>query len=241
VSKRADQKQAARVVREQLAKERRRRRTTWTTLVAVAVLGLAGLVGWGVWQSQKPDSYTAPAGAVDVGGADAGLLATGDGPVTVEVYLDFMCPVCKQFETTAGPTLDQLVTQGKIKLVWHTLGFLDRLSTTDYSTRSASAAGCAADGNGLKAYGDALFAKQPPEGGPGLSDDQLIEIGGTVGLGAPSFGQCVRDGKYKEWVAHVDDLAAKRGVSGTPTVFVNGSMVENRTPEGITAAVNAAS
>jgi len=212
----------------------------WTTLIAVAVLGLASLVGWGVWQSQKTASYATPAGVTDDGGRDAGLLAAGAGPVTVEVYLDFLCPVCRQFETTVGPTLDQLVAQQKIRLVWHPLGFLDELSTTRYSTRSASSAGCASDGGKLKPYGDALFVQQPPEGSPGLSDNQLIEIGGTVGLNQPSFAQCVRDGKYVDWVAHVNDMAARRGVNGTPTVYVNGTLVADRTAAGITAAVNAA-
>ena len=212
----------------------------WTTAIALAVLVIAGLIGWGVWQSQKSDSYAAPAGITDDGGKDAGVLAAGTGPVTVEVYLDFQCPVCKQLEASVGPTIDQLVAQQKIKLVWHPLGFLDSLSTTDYSTRSASAAGCASDGGKLKSYGDALFAQQPPEGGPGLSDDTLIQIGETVGLTQPSFAQCVRDGKYGNWVAHVNDLAARRGVNGTPTVFVNGTQLTDRTPAGLTAAVNAA-
>ena len=38
MSRRADQKQAARVVRQQLAAERRRTRTMWITFVAVGVL-----------------------------------------------------------------------------------------------------------------------------------------------------------------------------------------------------------
>jgi protein-disulfide isomerase len=177
---------------------------------AVALLVIAGLVGWGVWQSQRSGEYTAPAGTTSDGGDDAGLHVAGDGPVTVEVYLDFLCPACRQFEEATTPTLNQLIVDEKIRLVWHPLGFLDRLSTTDYSTRSASAAACASDAGKLKGYGEALFAQQPPEGGPGLSDDQLVDIGGPVGLNAPSFAACVRDGTYENWVSHVNDLAAQR-------------------------------
>jgi protein-disulfide isomerase len=241
VSKRADKKQAARVVREQLEREQRRRRAMWITIAAVIVLVVASLVGLVVTQSQKPASYTAPAGTTDDGGKQSGVIAAGTGPVTVEVYLDFLCPVCKQFETASGHTLDQLVVDNKIRLVWHTLGFLDQNSTTRYSTRSASAAGCASDAGKLKSFGEALFAGQPAEGGPGLSDDQLIEIGGNVGLVAPSFAQCVRDETYKSWVSHVNDLASQRGVNGTPTIYVNGKLLTDRSPAGITAAVNAAS
>jgi len=239
VSRRADQKQAARVVRQQLAAERRRTRTMWTTFVAVGVLLIAGLIGWGVWQSQKTTSYATPAGVTDDGGTDAGILVAGDGSVTVEVYLDFICPACKQFEATVTPTLNQLLAEKKIRLVWHTLGFLDGASTTQYSTRAASSAGCASDGGKLKEYGEALFAQQPAEGGPGLSDDQLIDVGGTVGLNAPSFAQCVRAVRYRDWVAHVNDLASQRGVNQTPTVFVAGKQVDQPTAENVAAAVAA--
>ncbi len=240
MSRRADQKQAARVVREQLAAERRRTRTMWISLIAVGALLLAGLIGWSVWRSQQSESFAVPAGVTDEGGQDSGLLVAGDGPVTVEVYLDFICPACRQFEAVANPTLNQLIAERKIKLVWHTLGFLDEASTTRYSTRAASSAGCASDAGRLKAYGEALFAQQPPEGGPGLSDDQLIEIGGTVGLNAPSFAQCVRQQRYAGWVAHVNDMASERGVNSTPTVFVAGKRVDQPTPENISAAVAAA-
>jgi protein-disulfide isomerase len=241
VSNRDGKKETQRVVRERLAQERLRRPTLWTTTIAAAALVIALLVGWGVWQSQQADDFAVPAGTTSVGGEDAGLLAGGDGPVTVEVYLDFLCPACKQFEVAATPTLDQLIAEKRIQLVWHTLGFLDRLSTTDYSTRSASAAACASAGGRLKAYGDVLFANQPPEGGAGLTDDQLVDLGGPAGLNAPSFAACVRDGTYEDWVAHVNDLASQRGVNKTPTVYVNGQLLSQPTPENLKAAVDSAS
>jgi protein-disulfide isomerase len=238
VSTRKGQKQANRLVREQLAAERRRTRTIWISVIAALVLVVAGIIGWGILRSQSPDEFVAPPGVTDDGGNQAGIVAAGNGPDTVEVYLDFLCPACRQFETVATPTLNQLAADGKIRLVWHTLGFLDsRSSPAGYSTRAANASACAADAGKLKAYGEALFANQPAEGGPGLSDDQLIDLGGPVGLNAPSFAQCVRDMKYRDWVSNVNDKAAQRGVFQTPTVYVNGQVLPQPTPENITAAV----
>ncbi|MFY1633755.1 DsbA family protein [Solwaraspora sp. WMMB335] len=235
MSRRVEQKKAARVVREQLARERRRQRTLWTSVIAAVALVLAGLIGWTVYQTQRSDGYTAPAAAV----ADDTGIASGDGPVTVDLYADFLCPACRQFEEQVGPTLDQLVDDGSITLVFHPVAILDRLSSTAYSTRAAAASGCAADGGTFHEYAAALYEQQPAEGGPGLTDEQLIEIGTGVGLDATSFGQCVQDGTYHSWPEHVTEQASRAGVTGTPTVLVAGERVTN-SADAIVAAVEAA-
>lgn len=235
MSKRAGQKRAAWVVREQLARERRRRRAVWTSVIAVAVLVIGGVIGWGVYASQRYGDYNVPPGATEDG---SGIVA-GSGPVTVDVYEDFLCPACRLFEEQTGQTLDQLVAEGKARVVYHPIAILDRFSTTRYSTRSAAASGCAAEGGKFREYAKALFANQPPEGGAGLSDDELINLGRTVGLG-DDFASCVRDGKYESWTKHVTDAAGEQGVNATPTIRVAGEDVRDRSPEGIRAAVEAA-
>jgi len=228
--------EAARLLREQEAAQRRRQRTLWTAAIAVAALVLAGIVGWGVYQNQHSGDYTTPKGAV----ANGAGLPVSDGPVTVDVYYDYMCPFCKQFEQSSASALDQWMSQGKVKLVLHPLGFLDRYSNgTQYSTRSAAAAACANDGGKLWEYSKALYDQQPKEGSNGLSDDQLIQIGGGVGLVDPSFATCVRDGTYHSWVGHANDEAAKRKINSTPTVFVNGQKIDP-TVSALTSAVEAA-
>lgn len=231
MSSRVGQKQAARVVRDHIAQEKRRSRTLWTSITAVAVLVIAGLIGWGVVASQDSGSFTPPPGAVENGTG----IKVGSGPVQIDIYEDFICPACGQFEQQTGGTLDQLVSEGKVTVVYHPVAFLDRASSTDYSTRSSAASGAAAEGGKFREYAKALFAQQPAEGSAGLSDDQLIEIGRSVGLG-DAFAQAVRDGKYKPWTSHVTDEASGDGVTGTPTVRVAGKDVQPTT-QAILAAV----
>ncbi|MCK2221330.1 DsbA family protein [Actinomadura sp. ATCC 31491] len=176
-----------------------------------------------------------PSGASELGDG----IVVGAGPVTVDAYEDFLCPFCRLFEQTAAPLLDELVDAGAISLVRHPMAFLDELSTTRYSTRAAAASACAADQGRFAAYARALFAEQPPEGGPGLGDDQLIELGRrAAGLDEEGFGACVRSGAYLDWAGYVTALAVERGVSATPTVFVAGSPVPAN-PETIRLAVRA--
>jgi protein-disulfide isomerase len=224
-----------RLVREQLAKERARRRNWITAIVAVIVLAIAGATGYLVYQGQRP-----AAGFAVPQGATADGIAVGQAAVRVDVYQDYLCPHCKAFESSTGATLKQLVADGKATVAYHPLAFLDDASTTKYSTRSAAAAACAQDAGKLVEYNDALYTNQPAEGSAGLSDDQLIQLAGTVGISTDAFGQCVHSGRYLDWVANVTDLAVQKGVTATPTVFVNGRQVD-ATAAAITAAVNAAS
>jgi protein-disulfide isomerase len=141
-------------------------------------------------------------------------IVMGEAPITVDAYIDFLCPFCRQFEEHSGDALRQMVDDGLIRLIHHPLGFLDELSTTRYSSRAAAASGCAADGGRYMPY-----AIQPPEGGPGLSDEELATLGLGVGLDE-RFAECIAAGRYLEWAAYVTARAMERGVSGTPSVFV---------------------
>ena len=232
---RKGQRSSARVVREQIARERRRRRTLWTSVAAVAVLVIAGLIGWSVYSSQRSGDFTPPAGA----NPDGTGIVVGSGPVAVDVYEDFICPICRQFEQQAGPTLDQLVAEGRVRVTYHPVAFLNRFSSTGYSTRSSAASGCAAERGKFREYARALFERQPAEGSAGLSDNELISIGTGVGLDRDGFAGCVNDKTFQPWTGHVTDGASRAGVTGTPTVLVAGQPVQ-ATAEAITAAVAAA-
>ena len=182
---------------------------------------------------QPPRSV--PAGATAAGDG----IVLGGGPVTVDAYIDFLCPYCRRFETAAGPALGDMVSEGLISLVYHPMSFLDEASTTRYSSRAAAASGCASDGGKFPEYVSALFGAQPPEGGPGLTDAELIELGLSAGLARPEFGPCVLGGRYLDWPPFVTEQAADRGISATPTVLVAGRPAAPD-PRAIAAAVTAA-
>ncbi|MFG1609164.1 DsbA family protein [Actinoplanes sp. NPDC049265] len=226
---------AKRIVEQQKAAERRRAVTLWTTVAVVAFLLIAGLIGWGVLAGQKNDTANAavPPGTVDSGTA----FAVGDGPVTVDVYEDFMCPICHQFEQQSGATLQQLVAAKKVTVRYHPIAILDDKSNgTRYSTRAAGAVAAAAEEGKFLQYHQVLFDNQPAEGSNGLDSAKLIELGQTAGLG-DKFAAAVNDGKYDGWATKVTDESSKRGVVGTPTVLVNGEKLPSPTPDALTSAV----
>ncbi|MGH4026348.1 MAG: DsbA family protein, partial [Pseudonocardiaceae bacterium] len=138
-----------------------------------------------------------------------------------------------------GPTVDELVRAGTARVVYHPVAYLDRMSSTEYSSRASAAAGCAAADGVYPKFATALFAQQPPEGGEGMPAQTLISIGQAAGAG-PDFGTCVRDGTYAGWAGQLTDAASRSGITGTPTVLVNGREISDRTPDGLRAAVASA-
>ena len=52
----------------------------------------------------------------------------------------------------------------------------------------------------------------------------------------------IENGRYDQFVVNATDQMSQDGVNGTPTVLVDGTALDNAdlTPEGITAAVQAA-
>jgi protein-disulfide isomerase len=228
---------ARQIVEHQRAAERRRTVTIWTSVAVVVVLFIAGLVGWNMMAGQDDGKVTTPTAAVDDGTA----FAVGSGPVTVDIYEDFMCPACGTFEEATGPALKQLAGEGRITLRFHPVAILDRFSNgTEYSTRSAAASAAAAQEGKFTEYHEVLFANQPAEGSDGLSDEKLIELGKSVGLTSDTFADAVNNGSYRSWATQATEKFSERNFTGTPTITVNGEQLETPSPEQLTQAVEKA-
>ncbi len=215
-----------RAMQAQQAAAERRRRTLIVGAVVVAVIAVVVGVGIAVQSGRTgPTSGTAPAGVT----SDNGVLRDGKtGPVQVVVYEDFQCPSCKAFEENVGSTLAQDVTDGQIQLEYRPIAFLDRASTTKYSSRALATAACALDDGGPAVFTklhDLLFANQPAEGSAGLTDGQLADLAAQAGANKSTIASCQSAGTYDGWAAMVTDNASKAGVTGTPTYFVDGKQV----------------
>jgi protein-disulfide isomerase len=224
------------------AQERRRRQAVVGGVVAavVVVAVVAVIVVQSARTSSSPDAAV-PANTVD--GATAFAVGPADAPVTVDVYEDFLCPACRQFEATTGETLAALAADGTAQVRYHPIAILDRASTDDYSTRALNAAAVVGDAAGTEAFlafHDALFAEQPAEGGPGLTDERLGELAAEAGASGADVEEAITGLAYEDWTREVTDAASRAGVTGTPTVLVDGAILQDRTPAGLRAAVEAA-
>ena len=156
-----------------------------------------------------------------------------DGVPKVEVFLDYQCPVCKQFETQFGTTLDDMATKGEIQLIYRTMTFLDNKLRNDSSLKAGIAAACADNAGAYSAYHNAIFAGQPTNEGTGYTTQQLrVDFAGTAGITGDKltgFQQCYDSRTTQSFVEGTNEKAAADGVNSTPTIMVNGTKLDNNT------------
>jgi protein-disulfide isomerase len=224
---------AARAHAQQLREEQAqaaRRRERWLRIgIAVAVLVAVVVVGAAVnaTRNQVDTEAALPAGVTE---ADGGLpLGSADAPVTIDLWEDFQCPACADFEATNAPVLEQAVTDGDVLLVLHPLTFLDENLDNMSSVPAAQALGCTADAGdetALRFHGT-VFANQPPEtrGEEAWSEDDLVRWAEESGADGTDVRGCLDEERYAAWVDNVGRSGSSAGVTGTPTLFVGGERV----------------
>lgn len=213
------------------------RKVNWFAIwVSVGVVVALVLVSWLVItlnnQSQGGGGtgQTPTASNID---SDTGAIKVGTGEQRMDTYIDFMCPVCNQFEQAYGDAIQGLVDDGTITLGIHPIAILDRSSQgTKYSTRAANAMYCVAvaDADAVMPFVKAMYANQPQEGSTGLTDAQILQIASSAGV--TGIDDCVKSGRYSDFVT---TMTAKTPVQpgasgiGTPTIAINGQVIANST------------
>ncbi|WP_168705504.1 DsbA family protein [Gordonia paraffinivorans] len=201
-------------------------------LGGVALLVVAALVIGGIWWSKR-----------DKGEADQSALAASStmivGPENaplIDIFEDPMCPVCKVFEQQSGAAITAAVKEGKLRVRYHTLNFLNSQSGPgDYSSRAAGALTCVAQERNTDLFlrfHSALFAAQPPEGSGNITSPELARLATEQGA-TPATAKCITDNeKVAEAEANAEKSSeelskANNGRVGTPTVLHDGKPVQN--------------
>lgn len=228
----AARREAERLAAKQAATEKRNRLII--VVASVLVVALIGVAGFFIWKESQRTLLTEfegvrPAASTDTGGITfgSGLEAgtVNEGATEVQIYIDFMCPVCGSYDQVNRDDIRTMLSDGDATVIFHPLNFLDGYSTEgDYSTRATNAFVTAATDAPEAALDllELLFDNQPAEGGPGLTDEEIAAL--AVEAGVPQeVADTFADRTYGEWVAVASDQARNDGVTGTPTTFLDGS------------------
>ncbi len=181
--------------------------------------------------------------AIPADGKPTAQPANPEGVVEVTLYVDYMCPICGAFEAENGSVIRDIIESGAATVEFRPIAFLDNQSAgTQYSTRAANAAACVANysPNNFFAFNEVLFANQPTEGGPGLTDEKLLTLATEAGVPAGTIDSCVDTKEFKAWTKASTERALSGGivgnnftistVTGTPTVLIDGTLYEYSYP-----------
>lgn len=224
------------------AKRTQRIVITGAIVLAVVVLGVFGTIFFS--QLNKGDSGNASASVPVNATADRSGIVVNPGKAAqgapkVEIFLDYQCPVCKQFESAFGSTLDDMAGKGEIELIYRTMTFLDNNLRNDSSLRAGVAAACADNAGKYSAYHNAIFAGQPEQEGQGYSTQQLrvdfASAAGITGDALSGFQSCYDTRATSSFVQGTNEGASKAGVNSTPTIMINGEKQNNNTLFQMTA------
>ncbi|MFS3127828.1 DsbA family protein [Nocardioides sp. Bht2] len=168
-------------------------------------------------------------GNVRVALVDEFGMGVGDpkAPAKIEIFEDFQCPHCRDLEEVMRQDLLDVALSGKAFVVYRPMAFLN-----EYSVQAMNALGVvldSGDGTAALALHDTLFAKQPSGSIP--SQDWFVEQAVAAGANKSAVAGGIKGLEFKQWVVNATDEASKRGVTGTPTVFVDGKVVSGSTVE----------
>jgi protein-disulfide isomerase len=230
---------AAAMIEQQRRQEQRRRRTVVGAVVAVLVV----LLGAGYLAMSSRDTSGAAA-ATPPGLTDGYAVTVGraSAPTTLTFYEDPQCPVCRDFEAQVRDDVARAVDDGRVQVEYRVVSFLDDASANEWSSRAANALMVVQAEAGPEAFAALhaiLFDNQPEEGTAGPSDAQLVDWAVEAGAEESDVRAGIEGGRYDQFIVNATDQMSRDGVNGTPTVLVDGELVEG-TPADAVAAVRAA-
>ncbi|MBE7323728.1 thioredoxin domain-containing protein [Nocardioides sp. Y6] len=222
----ARREKAARQAAAAKAEAARRKRRERLIVGGVVAAVLALIVGGVLFQVNRTSAPALePANATDTYGFSIG---EDDAETQIDIYADYLCPACASFEAAVDPSLVALAEAGAARVTYYPVVILDRYG--DYSERAGNAVAAVLDTAGPEVaaeYNRNLFAQQPSEGQGGYPDnDWLIDLAVESGAEESEIREAVEDGSYVEWLKRATQESEKRGLRGTPTIFIDDEQLE---------------
>lgn len=160
--------------------------------------------------------YDIPVGASAIRGPE-------DAVITITEFSDYQCPFCSRVEPMIAEALKEYPTQARFVYKHFPL-----TSIHPNALGAAQAAAAAQKQGKFWEMHDLLFQNQRA-----LQPEKLKEFAQQIGLDVPQFEKDMNSDAVKKEVEADMQEARRLGVRGTPTIFVNGKLLQNRSLEGI--------
>ena len=162
----------------------------------------------------------------DIDTGDAPTKGIASAPVSLVIFTDFECPYCHKIL----PLLDEILARNPktVKIVFKNMP----LRFHKMAIPSALAALAAKEQGKFWDFHDRLFAEE------NLSEEAILGIAKDLGLDLTKFNRDRQSGRLQTRLQKDMLDAQKAGVTGTPTVFINGRTPHQRSLDGYQALID---
>ncbi|MFT4313422.1 MAG: DsbA family protein [Candidatus Woesearchaeota archaeon] len=141
----------------------------------------------------------------------------GDGPIFFIKYSDFQCPACASF----SPLLKQMMDDYGEHITFAYRHFPLKQQFAN-SVQAARASEAAARQDAFWEYHDTLFAQQREWANVGNPTPFFVRYATELGLDEAQFRADLADPEIAAIVEHSYQHAISQGMSGTPSLYLNG-------------------
>ena len=131
------------------------------------------------------------------------------------------------------PLLEQVLEKNpeKVRIVFKNFP----LRSHPFALKAATAAMAAGKMGKFWEFHDLLFQNHDR-----INDEKISEIATTLGLDQETLDKDMQDPEIGQQIRRDFQAGIDAGVRGTPTVFINGKLLRDRSPEGLQRAVDEA-
>ncbi|ELY52365.1 DsbA family protein [Natronococcus jeotgali] len=209
------------------------RRSVLTLTAAGASAALAGCAA--LFDASLPDALA----DVDPDPDQLPTPTIGSGGVSIDVYEDFACPHCRDFEADVVPELEERVLDPGTASYRHRDFVLPADENRSVPMANAARAVQAATGTDDEPTGQFFSYKRAVMEAGTPDDEELAAIAEeTIGIDPSVVADALEENTYYPTLAAEWEAANGEGIDRTPTVVVDGESVEDPLDaDGIVAAV----
>jgi protein-disulfide isomerase len=193
--------------------------------IGLVTIVVALIVATNTKVSSAPEIIPAP--ARDHPMAEGNAMGDPNAPVVMIDFSDYQCSHCQNFyEETELYIIENYVATGKVKFVFRSFGD----SFAGDSGRAAQASYCAGDQGKFWDMHDIIYSNFSGSDNGGYSVNRLIAMAEMINLDVEEFTDCLKDKVYADRVDEDRVEADEKGITGTPTFFINDQIVIGNKP-----------
>ena len=215
---------------EEKNRKQKRKKQVFYAMAGVLGLAVAAMVVPQLMPSGDGSSYNLSTDRQPVIGNES-------AEVTVIEFGDYRCPYCREFEMSAFPQIkENYIDTGQVKFSFINLAFLGQ-----GSEQAANAGECVYLQNETQFWDfhKAVYDNQGSESENWVTNDLLMQVArdNTEGLDYDQLNTCFSQRQAMQGVRNDRGIANTNGVDSTPTVFVNGRLVQGNDYGAVSNAI----